>query len=164
MRWYGSHGDYNKLSVFGCRAYAHVRQGKLEARAFKCVMLGYQKGVKGYRLWSTEPGNNKVIINRDVIFKEQDMPYLNKETENTQVEVEVSGQDVGEGHEDTPNGVTQPQDDQSAEPHTREPEQPRILREKSKRIRKLPSKYNDYDMLYYALAVAEEIEYHEPSS
>ena len=44
MIWYGSQGDYNKLKVFGCRAYAHVRQGKLEARAIKCVMLGYQKG------------------------------------------------------------------------------------------------------------------------
>ena len=81
MRWYGSQGDYSKLRVFGCRVYAHVRQGKLEARAIKCVMLGYQRGVKEYRLWCTEPGNNKVVISRDVYFKEQEMPFLKKVTE-----------------------------------------------------------------------------------
>ena len=40
-------------------------------------MLGYQKGVKGYRLWCIEPENHKIVISRDVIFLD-DMPFLNK--------------------------------------------------------------------------------------
>lgn len=42
-RWYGSVSSYSHLKVFGCRAYAHIKQDKLEPRALKCVMLGYQK-------------------------------------------------------------------------------------------------------------------------
>ena len=51
-------------------------------------MLGYQRDVKGHRLWCTEPGNNKVIINRDVVFKENEMPYLAGKASGTRVEVE----------------------------------------------------------------------------
>ena len=74
FKWYGGHGDYSKLKVFGCKAYAHLRQSKLDARALKCVFLGYQDGVKGYRLWCIEPGNPNIIISRDVVFLESDMP------------------------------------------------------------------------------------------
>lgn len=75
LRWYGKPGNYDHLKIFGCKAYAHFKQGKLEARAMRCVMLGYQSGVKGYRLWCIEPGNHKVIISRDVIFIENEMPF-----------------------------------------------------------------------------------------
>ena len=77
--WYGAHNDYSKYKVFGCAAYAHARQSKLEARGLKCIMLGYQKGVKGYRLWCIEFGKQKVIISRDVVFTETQMPYLKKD-------------------------------------------------------------------------------------
>jgi transposase InsO family protein len=33
--------DYSQLRVFGCTAYAHVDNGKLEHRAIKCIFLGY---------------------------------------------------------------------------------------------------------------------------
>ena len=42
--------DYSQLKVFGCTAYAHVDNGKLEPRAVKCLFLGYSSGVKGYKL------------------------------------------------------------------------------------------------------------------
>ena len=74
--WKGTHSDYSYLKVFGCLAYAHVKQDKLEARAVKCLFLGYPKGVKGYKLWCLEPGINKCIISRDVIFYEDVMPLL----------------------------------------------------------------------------------------
>ncbi|KAK9184519.1 hypothetical protein WN943_024869 [Citrus x changshan-huyou] len=49
--WSGKPADYSHLRIFGCPAYAHVKQGKLKLRAFKCVFLGYPAGVKGYKLW-----------------------------------------------------------------------------------------------------------------
>ena len=82
FRWFGHNNNYTMLRPFGCRAYSHVREGKLEPRALKCVLLGYQEGVKGYRLWCMEPGNQKVVISRDVIFREKEMPY--KEAEGQQ--------------------------------------------------------------------------------
>ena len=38
-------------------------------------MLGYQTGVKGYRLWSIEQGDRKIFISRDV-FSEDEMPLM----------------------------------------------------------------------------------------
>ena len=43
--------DYSGLRIFGCPAYAHVNDGKLEPRAKKCIFLGYADGVKVYRFW-----------------------------------------------------------------------------------------------------------------
>jgi transposase InsO family protein len=52
--WSGSPYDYSQLRVFGCTAYAHVDNGKLEPRAIKCVFLGYGSGVKAYKLWNPD--------------------------------------------------------------------------------------------------------------
>ncbi|KAG8485684.1 hypothetical protein CXB51_019017 [Gossypium anomalum] len=60
-----------KSDIFGCPAYAHVDNGKLELRSIKCVFLGYKAGVKGYKLWC--PKNRKVVISRDVVFDETAM-------------------------------------------------------------------------------------------
>jgi hypothetical protein len=73
--WSGSLADYSQLSVFGCTAYAHVDNGKLEPRAAKCIFLGYEPGVKGYKLWN--PQTQKVVLNRNVIFNESAMFYDN---------------------------------------------------------------------------------------
>ena len=58
--WSGRPGKYEHLRVFGCPAYVHVRQGKLDARAIKGVFVGYPDGVKGYRVWCREA--NKCMI------------------------------------------------------------------------------------------------------
>lgn len=60
--WSGRKQKYDDLKVFGCLAYAHVAQGKLEPRAIKCIFVGYPEGVKGYRLWRLEQGSPKVVI------------------------------------------------------------------------------------------------------
>ena len=36
--WSGMKPEYGHLKLFGCDAYAHVNQGKLEPRAKKCYV------------------------------------------------------------------------------------------------------------------------------
>ena len=48
--WSSTPSDYSDLKVFGCPAYCHVNDGKLEPRTKKCIFIGYASGVKGYRL------------------------------------------------------------------------------------------------------------------
>ena len=73
--WSGSPADYSQLRVFCCTAYAHIDNGKLEPRATKCIFLGYQPGVKGYKLWN--PQTHKVVLSRNVIFNESAMFHDN---------------------------------------------------------------------------------------
>ena len=49
--WSSSSATYSDLKIFGCPAYAHVNNGKLEPRSLKCIFLGYKSSVKGYKLW-----------------------------------------------------------------------------------------------------------------
>lgn len=94
--WTGKPPSLNHLRVFGCATYAHTRQNKLEARALKCIFLGYPEGVKGYKLWCTEPGKQGCSISRDVTFNEDERPLKSedsnsdkKKSDMTQFEVEL---------------------------------------------------------------------------
>jgi len=94
--WSGTLADYSDLKIFGCPAYMHVNEGNLESRAKKCIFLGYASGVKGYRLWCSDPKSPKFVISRDVTFDELSM--LSSKEESTsctndsaqkQVELEI---------------------------------------------------------------------------
>lgn len=54
--WNGSPADYIVLKIFGCPAYYHINEGKLEPRARKGLFMGYPKGVKvsGFGAMTTE--------------------------------------------------------------------------------------------------------------
>jgi len=73
--WSGHPLTYDRLRVFGCVAYAHIRQDKLEPRALKSMFIRYPEGVKGYKLWCLEDGHKKCIISRDVVFNEFEMAH-----------------------------------------------------------------------------------------
>ncbi|KAG8490786.1 hypothetical protein CXB51_014006 [Gossypium anomalum] len=90
--WSGNPANYSDLKIFGCPAYAHVNNGKLEPRSIKCVFLGYKAGVKGYKLWC--PENRKVVISRDVVFDETAMlPNLSlKDCSNKENQKQVEHQ------------------------------------------------------------------------
>ena len=60
--------DFDSLHIFRCETYYHVKDGKLDLRTKNDLFLGFNKGVKGYRIWRLEV--RKVIINRDVTFDE----------------------------------------------------------------------------------------------
>ena len=98
--WSGYPAKYENLRIFGCPAYAHVKEGKLDPRAKKCVFLGYEPGVKGYRLWNPDGKSKKFLISRDVTFDElamvtqKVMPVDALEGVGKQVEQEDHGEHV----------------------------------------------------------------------
>jgi len=51
--WSGkSANDYDKLHIFGCPSFFHVRNSKLDLRAEKAVFLGFSSRVKGFGVLS----------------------------------------------------------------------------------------------------------------
>ena len=64
--WSSSPPNYSDLKIFGCPAYAHVDNSKLEPRSRKCVFLSYISSVKDYKLWC--PQLSKIIMSHNVIF------------------------------------------------------------------------------------------------
>ena len=46
--------DFSGLRVFGYETYHIVESHKwtkLEAKSKRCIFIGYQEGIKGYKLW-----------------------------------------------------------------------------------------------------------------
>ncbi|KAH9669164.1 Integrase catalytic domain-containing protein [Citrus sinensis] len=53
--WLGKHAqNYDSLRIFGCSAYYHVKDGKLDPRARKVIFVGFKGGVKGFKFWDLE--------------------------------------------------------------------------------------------------------------
>ncbi|GJU80579.1 retrotransposon protein, putative, ty1-copia subclass [Tanacetum coccineum] len=84
--------------INSCVAYPHDKQGKLEPRAIKCVLLGYCEGVKGYRLYRLDDESPKIVTSRNVVFNESVMykdtlkdsgADADKSVEELHVEVEL---------------------------------------------------------------------------
>ncbi|GKA13488.1 retrovirus-related pol polyprotein from transposon TNT 1-94 [Tanacetum coccineum] len=71
--WSGHPSDYGMLRIFRCVAYPYDKQGKLEPRAIKCILLGYPEGVKGYRLYRLDNESPKIVTSRNMVFNESVM-------------------------------------------------------------------------------------------
>ena len=69
--WSGLKPLVDHFRVFGCVSHVHVpdnKRVKLDAKSFKCVLLGVSEESKAYRLF--DPISKKIIISRDVVFEE----------------------------------------------------------------------------------------------
>ncbi|KAG8478350.1 hypothetical protein CXB51_028073 [Gossypium anomalum] len=146
--WSGNPANYSDLKIFGCPAYAHVDNGKLEPRSIKCVFLGYKAGVKGYKLWC--PKNRKVVISIDVVFDETAMlPNLSlKDSSNKENQKQV---------EHYINIKSTPQASTKIENRVTSSPQYSIAKNRTRREIKPPKKYAEADLVTYALNVAEDI-------
>ena len=63
------------LCVFGCRAYVHVQRDKckaLQPKSEHCIFLGYPLDYRGWKCYN--PLTKKVVISRDVVFVESELP------------------------------------------------------------------------------------------
>src|SRR6185437_16191659 len=167
----GTAADYSHLRVFGCTAYAHVDNGKLEHRAIKCLFLGYDSGVKGYKLWN--PETKKTFMSRSVVFNESVMFIDSLSTDDTLVEKlqpqvsvqvelmddqenEVVGNDISDSVPDTVQYSTPVS--QSDLQHEKDVDLP-IALHRSKRSCGSPNcLIEECNMTYYALSCAEQVE------
>ncbi|GJW77491.1 retrotransposon protein, putative, ty1-copia subclass [Tanacetum coccineum] len=118
--WSGHPSDYEMLRIFGYVAYPHDKQGKLEPRAIKCVLLGYPEGVKGYRLYRLDGESPKIVTSRNVVFNEsvmykdtlKDSGVGDKPVEELQVEVELQRLNNHTPEEDQEDGDDEDAGDQ----------------------------------------------------
>ncbi|CAJ2646442.1 unnamed protein product [Trifolium pratense] len=162
--WSGKPADYSNLKIFGALAFAHVKQDKLDARAVKCVFIGYPEGVKGYKLWKMEPGGSKFIISRDVTFDETRMGMKCKDlekrpetgVERIQFEVEPS---TDEREKEDETQVP----DESGSDETTVPDY-QLARDRERRVIRPPNRLGYADLICYALNAAEEVQDSEPKN
>ena len=65
--WHGEKPKVEHLRLFGCDAYAHIPKnewGKLDWKARRCILLGYNQETEGYILY--DPTRRKVLHSRNV--------------------------------------------------------------------------------------------------
>ena len=75
---YGDVPDLTELKPFGYLCYAatiHAGRHKFDARARKCVFIGFKSGVKGFVL--VDLVTREILISRHVKFYEHYLPYGN---------------------------------------------------------------------------------------
>ncbi|PNX59082.1 hypothetical protein L195_g051235, partial [Trifolium pratense] len=144
--------------------FAHVKQDKLDARAVKCVFIGYPEGVKGYKLWMMGPGRSKFIISRDVTIDETRMRMKCKDIEESpetrveriQFEVEPS---IDEREQEDETQV--PKESGSDEVNVLDYQ---LARDRERRVIHPPNRFGYTDLICYALNAAKEVQDSEPKN
>lgn len=96
--WSHKKPSFVHLIVFGFDAFVHIPKEKrrnLDNNVNKCIFIGYNNGVKGYKLWN--PIIRKIVYSQDVIFKEVESTSWNedeskgKELEKMEFELKNEG-------------------------------------------------------------------------
>ncbi|KAH9754208.1 Integrase catalytic domain-containing protein [Citrus sinensis] len=171
--WSGKLTDYTKLRIFGCTAYAHIKQGKLELRALKCAFLGYPSGTKGYKLWCVDLKPPKYIISRDVIFNQSEMLKNQTSAQSTIQKIpsaetphfEVELLKTEDGQNTSHTGETQGSNETSAQSleHTSIQDN-QLTRDRQKRQVRAPERLGYADLIAYALTAAQKVDQEEPKT
>nr|GEZ82711.1 retrovirus-related Pol polyprotein from transposon TNT 1-94 [Tanacetum cinerariifolium] len=158
----GKPAEYSKICVFGCIAYYHVSEEKLDPRGEKGIFMGYDDGVKGYQILS--PSKRRVILSRDVTFDEDYLFCVKQDPVESKLEdgvfekVEnVPKQVKHVVPRDTDHDVTSP-DDRINSPHLEYEQDMSIAHDRPSRNEKTLTRFGFDDYLAYALQVAEEVE------
>ncbi|KAH9679839.1 hypothetical protein KPL71_026297 [Citrus sinensis] len=163
--WSGKPPDLSNLRVFGCLAYAHINQGKLEPKAVKVYFIGYPEGVKGYKIWCIDGKPSRTLISRDVVFDEEPLLHQKVETELITPDTNEVKEHNFEVESSEEKKVAERDPKPCQKTHiTSQITDYQLTRDREKRVIKLPKRYGIADMISYALAVAEEVIGEEPVS
>ncbi|GJR72297.1 retrotransposon protein, putative, ty1-copia subclass [Tanacetum coccineum] len=171
--WSGHPSDYGMLRIFCCVAYPNDKQGKLELRAIKYVLLGYRDGVKGYRLYRLDGESPKIVTSRNVVFNEsvmykdtlKDSGAGDKYVEELQVEVELQRLNNHTREEDQIDQEDGDDEDVGDHKTNQTPDLTdyQLARDREQRTRTKPLRFQDEsNMTAYTFAAAEEEDTHEP--
>ncbi|KAH9679843.1 hypothetical protein KPL71_026299 [Citrus sinensis] len=160
--WSGRPPKFENLRIFGCPAYVHINQGKLNARALKGFFVGYPNGC---------------IISRDVVFHEAALLKENAASnadilanndselsaESPKLKREFSGHErVASDSEDMVN--TEDQDTESPTLQQTDLQDYQLARDRERRQTKAPDRLGYADLIAFALVSADEIAIEEPGS
>ena len=69
--YFGTKPNLQHLRVFGSIAYVHIpkkKRKKLEAKAKKCILVGYSDEQKGYKCYNHRTKQER--MSRDIVFDE----------------------------------------------------------------------------------------------
>ena len=87
--------------MFGCDVFAHIpkdERGKFDTKARKCILLGYGKETKAYRLY--DPSQKKILYSRDVQFNEETKESrLDSPADDYKLIIEFPSNTIGETNE-----------------------------------------------------------------
>ena len=104
------------VKVFGCVCHVHNpkhKQNKWNAKALKCVFLGYSTTQKGYKVY--HPLTRKYIVSKDVLFEEKLFYYKPMGNENHQemdkILISEENQLTNDSSSDSPLVDAQPTND-----------------------------------------------------
>jgi len=146
--WYEEKADVRKIRVFGCESFLKIPKelikGKFDSRTIKCYLVGYCPN--GYRLYL--PESNKVIVGRDVIFKEDKMlqrQNIAEEADHFHIQQEEEDEDqnanneIDTGVDNEMESITQPEEEVNQESTV-------LLGTRSGRNVKTPRYLQDYEV------------------
>lgn len=166
-KWSGKAPSYSHLRIFGCPAYIHVNEGKLEPRSRKAIFLGYPEGVKGYKVWLTgSGGGGKAVISRDVVFQEDSMlknadnqPDTSQMHEKPDQRVQLEVERVTPARpNDEDQSYTQPlQDEEPSSSYN-------LVRDRERRQIRPPQRFGYADLIAYALNMELDDQGTDPSN
>ena len=148
--WTSSLTDYSDLRVFECLTYVHIpneERSKLDAKSRQCIFLGYQKEVKGFKLW--DPKANKVVINRDVVFDEKPMLQCTKKGEKQELKSCSSNEQLIQVELETHDIEDHARN--AGKSSSKDQQRHNIAIDRSRHTIKPPTRYGFEDLVSYAL-------------
>ena len=95
--WNGRKPNVDHFRIFGCICYARIpdqTRTKLDDKGEKCIFLGVSDCSKAYKLYN--PITKKIVINRDIIFDEENFWTWSESGSQRQIPTDFDGQDEAE--------------------------------------------------------------------
>lgn len=161
--------NLDRLRIFCCLSYGHIRQDRLEPKVMRCMFHGYLEGVKPYRLWCLEPGHKRCIIIRDVVVNKAEMTFKKTddigqstkisveelEHEDISVEVEHSDYELHNSYEVKDEAQVVDEDKETINDYL-------LARDMSRRVIKPPHRLGYANLIAFVLISTSEVLNEEP--